>query len=408
MSRNLIEARLIEALSTDQRREIENIRAAAERIWARPLHRYYTDHTISHSERIITRLDGLTAGMMATDKRLNRTEIFILLAAAYLHDIGMQNERFAGGDLEQIREEHNEQSAEMIYAVFENPTGAFPIAFPDQPTLVEAVALVSKGHRRVDLAGLDYEPLPYEDGILRLRLLAALLRFGDELDIDHRRVDMEMIKLAALPTDSQLHWWKCYYVSGVSIVDEYIRVAYRFPQARPDYAQLIIPLVEDEIRAKRAALEPIFWGDGVKVALGPPQVRPMRLIEPMPAEVEAEARGYTPAKDQTPVQTEVREVTDITRPIHSGPDPITQTKQTPQPSDPTTPPDLTTIQEAVSQTFGDPALVTFCYDHYRPVYDRFSAATTERSKIRRLVNYCRDQGAAELERLWRLVTEAGR
>jgi HD superfamily phosphodiesterase len=37
---------------------------------------------------------------MASDKRLAPGEAFILLTAAYLHDIGMQNEQFAGGDIE--------------------------------------------------------------------------------------------------------------------------------------------------------------------------------------------------------------------------------------------------------------------------------------------------------------------
>jgi mRNA-degrading endonuclease YafQ of YafQ-DinJ toxin-antitoxin module len=60
--------------------------------------------------------------MMATDKRLAPGEAFVLLAAAYLHNIGMQNEMFAfaGGDLDDMRDAHVEQTAEMIYAVFED------------------------------------------------------------------------------------------------------------------------------------------------------------------------------------------------------------------------------------------------------------------------------------------------
>ena len=55
--------KLIDTLNADQRRTLGNVRAAAARIWARPLHRYYTDHTVDHSERIIALLDGLTAGI---------------------------------------------------------------------------------------------------------------------------------------------------------------------------------------------------------------------------------------------------------------------------------------------------------------------------------------------------------
>jgi len=282
--------RLIETLTKDRHRALENLRAAAARIWERPLHRYFTDHGVTHSERICTLLDGLTAGMMQTDKRLVPTEAFVLLAAASLHDIGMQDERFAGGDLEEIRAHHHEQTAEMIYQVFEDPQHAFPIPLGDDPALVEAIALVAAGHRKVDLAGGEYAPLQLGDETLRLRLLAALLRFADELDIDHRRVDLEQMKLLNLPVESQLHWWRCHYVAGVSIVDEYIRVAYRFPKHRPDYEELIIPLVENEIRAKHADLEPIFRANAVKVAIGEPQVRLMQLVKPLPEEVEALAR----------------------------------------------------------------------------------------------------------------------
>jgi len=292
-------------LNTDRRRVLDNVRAAAARIWSRPLHRYYTDHTITHSERVITLLDGLTAGMMDTGKRLSPTEVFVLLAAAYLHDVGMQDERFAGGDLGEIRAHHHEVTAELIYRTLSFPTtfpkaGSFRegreggralhLGLPDDPGLVEAVALVAKGHRRVDLHSAEYEPLVHSDETLRLRLLAALLRFGDELDIDHRRVDLEMIKLLSLPLESQLHWWKCHYVSGVSIVDEYIRVAYRFPQHRPDYESLIVPLVETEVHEKLADLEEILRASAVKVALGRPQVRLMRSVQPLPPEVEALAR----------------------------------------------------------------------------------------------------------------------
>jgi hypothetical protein len=282
---------LVNILNADQRHALDNVRATVERIWARPLHRYYTDHTPQgHSARVIALLDGLTAGMMATGKRLAPGEVFVLLAAAYLHDIGMQNEKFAGGDLDDIRDTHHEQTAEMIYAVFEDPANAFPIPLAGDPTVAEAVALVAKGHRRVDLAAAEYAPLVYGEETLRLRLLAALLRFGDELDIDHRRVDMEQIKLLALPEDSLLHWWKCHYVSGVSIQDEYIKITYRFPQSRPDYEGLIVSLVEGDVRARHAELEEIFRANAVKVALGKPQVRLMRLVQPLPPEVEALAR----------------------------------------------------------------------------------------------------------------------
>ena len=304
---------LLEVLDSGKNRAVKNVREAVNRIWSRPLHRYYTDHTVDHSERVIALLDGLTEGMMATDNRLCPTEVFVLLAAAYLHDIGMQNERFAEGDLEDIRAIHHEIAAEMIYAVFEDPANAFAVPLARDPGPVEAIALVSRGHRKVDLSAPEFNPLTHGNETIRLRLLAALLRFADELDIDHRRVDLEQMKLMNVPDDSKLHWWKCHYVSGVSIEDGYIRVTYRFPRDRPGYEDLIVPLVETDIREKLADLEEILWVNGVKVALGKPQVRMMRLVQPLPLEVEDLARqGKTsvtppPSKPEPGPATPARE-----------------------------------------------------------------------------------------------------
>jgi len=336
---------LMNTLDADRRRALENVREAAARIWSRPLHRYYTDHTVDHSQRVITLLDGLTAGMMTTDKRLCPTEVFCLLAATYLHDIGMQNEKFAGGRLDEIRAHHNEQTAEMIYAVFEDPAHAFVMPLARDPGLVEAVALVAKGHRQVDLNAAEYEPFVHGGETVRLRLLAALLRFGDELDIDHRRVDLEQMKLLALPVDSQLHWWKCHYVSGVSIADEYIRVSYRFPQKRPDYEGLIVPLVEGEVRAKHTALEEVFRAHAVKVALGRPQVRLMRLVQPLPPEVEALARQRVEVEGKSSARSPDRRQSPATLP-HSP------TDQAPAPLTPSVPSASTTVFDQREQIVG--------------------------------------------------------
>ncbi len=309
---------LADILSTDARRAVENVRAAAARIWKTPLHRYYNDHTVDHSERIIALLDGLTAGVMGTDKKLSPGEVFVLLAAAYLHDIGMQNEQFAGGDLEAIRAAHHEQTAEMIYRVWEDPANAVNLALGDDPALVEAVALVAQAHRegaahrKVDLSSAEYDPLPHGGETLRLRLLGALIRFADELDIDHRRVDLEQIKLMNLPVESQLHWCKCHYVSGVSIVDETIQITYRLPRDRPDYEQLIVPLVERDIRQKLADLEPIFRQHSVKVAMGESSVRPMRLVQPLPQAVEQLAREMVEGKPSGASHTGALAATPVT------------------------------------------------------------------------------------------------
>ena len=72
----------------------------------------YTYHDVGHSERVIAKLEKLTSGLTSSERPLNKHEVFILLAAAYLHDVGMQ---YAGQNLsrDEIRDRHAELSYEM-------------------------------------------------------------------------------------------------------------------------------------------------------------------------------------------------------------------------------------------------------------------------------------------------------
>ncbi len=88
---------------------------------------HYTRHGLDHSERIIEILDSI----LAQNIILSEKERFILQAAAYLHDIGMQSPKYAGlpekedytiEDKELIRGKHNKSSAKMINdSVSQNP-----------------------------------------------------------------------------------------------------------------------------------------------------------------------------------------------------------------------------------------------------------------------------------------------
>lgn len=263
---------------------VRNVREAASKIWHVQKHKYYTDHTVAHAERVIAKLDGLTAGIMDRKTPLSQHEIYILLAAAYLHDIGMQNECFDGGDLEKIREEHENITYEMIIGSVKNSKKFPTLKLISDPDLVESVGRVAAGHRRSDLTSSAYCPFVFGEESIRPQLLAALLRFGDALDIDHRRVFMENLKLAPISALSRYHWFRCYYISGVTIEDESIHIGYRLPPAK-GYKDLIIPLVEDTIRGELGTLESILRTHGAKIGLASPDIRYNELVEEMPKDV---------------------------------------------------------------------------------------------------------------------------
>lgn len=259
----------LEQRNPDLHRAVDNVRAAVKVIWERPLHRYYTDHSVEHSERVIEKLNGLTEELMSTD-HLYPTEVNILLVAAYLHDIGMQYERFKNGDLEQIRDRHHELTRELICNnYFKQSDRTISLGLEGvPPDIVDVIASVAEAHRRTDLSQNKYNEFKRGNETIRPRLLAALLRLADELDIDYRRVRLELLDFMNVPIKSSFHWHLCYYVSGVQITDGLIMVWYRFPEGCEHYRNIIIPFVHNKIDAEFTELQQVFWEYGVKVEVG--------------------------------------------------------------------------------------------------------------------------------------------
>jgi len=284
-------------------RDVMLVRDAVKHIWERPVHRHYTDHSLKHSERVIKKLDGLTEGIMSSSNPLSATEVFILLAAAYLHDIGMQDER-QKTDKEWIREHHHELTREMIFEYLEERGDFIELGLPRRDVVIgECVARIAEAHRQVELNQDQFENVPHGKITIRLRLLAALLRFADELDIDHQRVDMDMLKLMQVSSDSRLHWHLCDYVSAVQIENEYITICYRFPRGYDHYARFVKPLVDRKIRAEFKELEDIFRRNGVKAAISQrADVRYFDRLTPLSSEVEEAAKEQLARLDQEVIE----------------------------------------------------------------------------------------------------------
>ncbi len=400
--------RLATLLSNDQRRTLDCLSAAIERLWEHPVHHYFTDQGVTHSKRIRTLLGGLTVRMMQTASRLSPTEAFVLLVATYLHDAGMQDERFAGSEIQEVYAHYHEQTAATFYRIAEDPQNAIPASLRDNPALVQSVLLVTMGHRRTDLASSRYDQLHVDGETLRLRLLAALLRFAEELDADHRRVDLERMERLNLPVLTRLTWWTRHYVARVNVVNETVRVTYHFPKERPGYKRLIVPLVEGEIRANLAKLEPILRAHTVRIALDAPQVqmRPTRPVWPMPEDVEALAQKHL----------EERQAPKALVPDYSTPPPpglltpersYSQSAHTERASGP----ERREISPIAAlrprlQRLDVVEIEALCLDHFPQVYDKFARGMRRDEMINLLLNHCRLHPAAR-DRLDELLQQGG-
>ncbi len=209
-----------------------SVREAAKKFWDPPLLQNYTRHGPDHSDRIVAVLGAL---LEDHSDRLNDYERFILLASAYLHDIGMQSPKHAGlpekaaytlEDLEIVRKNHNEASAKIIIESL-TPGSGISLGLEGCKELANYVASVCRYHRSLDLEELKDRSVGGID--VKLPLLVALLRLGDELDADYRRVNMEVLKMRDIPPESKYHWWAHHYVQSVSIKNGTVELSLRFP-----------------------------------------------------------------------------------------------------------------------------------------------------------------------------------
>ncbi len=212
---------------------LDSVEIAVQDLWKEPLLQNCTDHTPAHSARIVNVLGRLLRNY---GPKLNENERFILLASAYLHDIGMQSpvhaglekkSRYSEDEEKQIRENHNEASAKMI-ADSLSSRSELKLGLENCARIADLIAQVCRYHRSLNLNELG--DCPFSGDTIRIPLLTGLLRLGDELDADFNRVFMEVLKVRDIPPASKYHWWAHHYVRSVDIDEnEHITLFFEFP-----------------------------------------------------------------------------------------------------------------------------------------------------------------------------------
>ena len=222
---------------------------------------FFTDHTITHSERIMHHLLKLFPFLFINGKdehMLSDVEKFILFSSILLHDIGIaliDNEKlkqlsikFPGKlnipdtkyiDDNFIRKNHHLISKLWILEESSNALSDDKIelrpAYIGNKILAKYVANVCESH------GIDFEKsseytkiTAYGNEKIRMGLLCTLLSLGDALDCDQSRIDYDVLKTSDISTDSRIHWMKHYYVDGIILTPNLIEIYYSFPENNND------------------------------------------------------------------------------------------------------------------------------------------------------------------------------
>jgi hypothetical protein len=272
-----------------------HIKDIAHRIWQPVRLRWYTDHGPEHSERIV-RLIGQIVQPLYDDLEapFSRYELFVLLVACYLHDIGMQDLRLDGKssdelgpkDYEEIRRQHPERSAEIIIKQTLHLEGQDFSLGLERDQLLRAIALVSKAHGTefFDEAIVHLQSAPIWPSVgekIRGDVLAALLMMGDELDLHQSRVtslfDPYTARFEEFPPVSLLHIHKHHYITNIQVADgnikrqRLIKLGFTFPPNSDQYADRLTAWVVNKLVEQCEKTQPylrmlgLMWESSISV-----------------------------------------------------------------------------------------------------------------------------------------------
>jgi anti-anti-sigma factor len=157
----------------------------------------FTDHSLLHSMEVANLANRLIANRI---DKLCAVELYILLMAALLHDVGMgygaadlEKQRPAGYD--EYRKTHSREDIHAFVRKNHHDLGAMFIMdnwesclIPDEQTAA-AIAEVGRGHRKTDLTDTVLYPTDLKIGssTVNMPYLASAIRLADEMDISASR-----------------------------------------------------------------------------------------------------------------------------------------------------------------------------------------------------------------------------
>jgi len=239
--------------------------------WEVPYLPWFTNHDVAHSEEIIHLLGQLIKPIKSHAQFLNDHELFILLAAAYLHDMGMQSLKIDGIAIDkltsvqysEIRKRHSQESFNVILSkvmTVERDNFRLPESIDDD--YVSPIAFVSKGHSTdyfdEVIGEFKKNPPTPKNRPIRAELLTSLLLIADELDLHNKRIDFSKKAHFDISSYTQLHWFKHHYVDSVLVDNGTINIVLTFPQNSDVYKGLIQRLIESKLVTQINKVNPII------------------------------------------------------------------------------------------------------------------------------------------------------
>ena len=198
---------------------------------------FFTPHGVEHSNRVE---DGIHELLKENKDDFSKRDWFLLLASAWLHDIGMIPDLFNDDKRtleweKEVRKTHHLRSSKYVKDKAERDWNLNEFER-------RALANICKYHRKT----MDLHKIQEKEGI-RVKLLTAYLRLADAIHVDkielHQLKDYQTYLMLGMDIESKFHWLKA-------------RCAYRVTTDSRNF-KIVITLRQPEVW-NREDMEPLF------------------------------------------------------------------------------------------------------------------------------------------------------
>lgn len=215
---------LFEVLSPAQVQSLEELRSTIEQTaneWE-PIAVQYTDHTTTHNDAALSFVETYIAYQ---DVELSPVEVFALIAAIYLHDIGLligESLRDRHGHLpidnrpNDLRQHHAKLASEFVRDQSLQARASFVL--PDfHGDVAGLIADLCQSHDNIESLDSLESYRTVENTETRPKLLGALLCLGDSMHTGRSRVIITNLGLAPLSIESRLFWYGYACINSVQL-----------------------------------------------------------------------------------------------------------------------------------------------------------------------------------------------
>ena len=290
------------------------LRAAVKVIWeADKLIEHYTDHGPAHNSRLFRYARKVL--QCSQGPPLTEIERYLFCAAIYLHDIGMQADVKANDEIaaraadewgaqplaewqatpgpgyteaeqDRLRANHHLLSAAWVQWAYEQASAPGLIhAVQSIPRrLLDPLAEIVTCHSK---KGIRECPVDlFWRGRQRLRLVAAVLRLADELDIAGDRVHIETVTQRDLGVEHETYWW-LHHCTDLDVLEDG-SISIHVSVHSDDSAALSAPLeklVVEGFPQKNFRLLTVLREEGVTLRVADASSVSIARTEPLPPSI---------------------------------------------------------------------------------------------------------------------------